>query len=364
MSRPTPHDRALYCRMDTAGRARWYVRLTVQGRRQRFAPHGGFPSYDEALTFLKDARARLRLHQFFPEQYRSIALPLADLLVDPDPEAGPTHADAKNEHAYRAWWRTYAGHHDAKRLPATLLVDARRALEQKGLAPQTVHHYLKFIRHLLNLARRAKRIDESPFDHAPLAPVHNLRERFYSADEQRRLLHALGPLWREAAELAGLTGLCWSEQFTREREHLHLDAGYVALPETKAGRPQTRLLNARALVLCRAQLSRAGGSRLLYPNRAGTGPIDYANFRKRIWLPACASAGVTNAHWNGRHTFASHLTMAGHSDRTVAALLGHTSTQMVACYAHLAPSHLRQAVEGLRTANEEIRPKTEICLTS
>lgn len=43
--------------------------------------------------------------------------------------------------------------------------------------------------------------------------------------------------------------------------------------------------------------------------------------------------------------------MTGHSDRTVAELLGHTSTQMVARYAHLAPSHLRLAVEGLTIAN-------------
>lgn len=238
MPTPTQPERALYSRPNTDGQLRWYVRMSVQGREQRFAPHGGFPTYDEAQTFLKDARARLRLNQFFPEHYKSIALPLADLLVDPDPVDGPTHPDAKNERAYRAWWRTFAGHHDAKRLPDTLLVDARRALAQKGLSPQTVHHYLKFLRHILNVAKRAKRIEDSPFDHAPLKPVHNVRERFYALDEQRWLLQALGLIWREAEELAGLTGLRWSEQFQLERAHVHLDAGYVALPMTKAGGAQ------------------------------------------------------------------------------------------------------------------------------
>lgn len=178
--------------------------------------------------------------------------------------------------------------------------------------------------------------------------MHNLRDRFYATAERHRLLRALGPVWREAAELAGLTGLRWSEQFQLTREQIHLDGGYVALPHTKAGRPQARLLNTRACVLCRAQLRRAGASHWLYPNHADTGPIDYANFRKRVWLPACLASGVANARWNDwRHTFASDLTMAGHSDRTVAHLLGHTSTQMVARYAHLAPSHLRQAIEGI-----------------
>lgn len=138
-----------------------------------------------------------------------------------------------------------------------------------------------------------------------------------------------------------------------EREQIHLDEGYVALPETKAGRPQVRLLNARAKALCRAQVRRADPSRWLYPNQAGTGPIEYHNFRNRVWLPGCDADGITNGTWNDwRHTFASDLTMAGHSDRTVATLLGHTSTQMVSRYAHLAPSHLRDAVEGLGMANQ------------
>ena len=352
MSRPTPHERGLYSRPNKAGQLRWYVRLAVQGRAQRFAPHGGFLTRSEAHRFLQQARARIRLGQFFPEHFQQLALPLAELLARAELQAGATTPNAKNDRAYCAWWKTFAGHHDAKRLPASLIESARRIL-QKNLRPQTVHHYLKFLRRVLNRAKRDRLIDESPFDRAPLPPVHNLRERYYAPAERRRLLTALGPVWREAAELAALTGLRWSEQFRLERTQINVAHGTIALPTTKAGRPQIRLLNERARALCRAQLRRIGRSRWLYPNQADTGPIDYANFRKRIWLPACLAAGATNARWNDwRHTFASDLTMAGHSDRTVAQLLGHTSTQMVARYAHLAPSHLRRAIEGLATANQ------------
>lgn len=353
MSRTTQHERGLYSRPNKAGILRWYVRIAVQGRAHRFAPHGGFPSRAEALTFLKEARARLRLGQFFPEQFNAILLPLSDLLERTEFHASSSHPNAKNDHAYRAWWTAFAGKQDGKRLPVGLIESARAALEQQHLRPQTIHHYLKFLRRLLNMAKRHGLIEHSPFERSPLKPVHNLRERFYALAERRRLLKALGPIWREAAELAGLTGLRWSEQFRVERDQLHLREGYVVLPTTKAGRPQVRLLNVRARALCLAQLRRAGRARWLYPNQTGTGPIDYANFRKRIWLPACLAAGVTNGRWNDwRHTFASDLTMAGHSDRTVAQLLGHTSTQMVARYAHLAPSHLRRAVEDIKMANQ------------
>ena len=48
-----------------------------------------------------------------------------------------------------------------------------------------------------------------------------------------------------------------------------------------------------------------------------------------------------------RHTFASRLAMQGANDRTLMALGGWKSPAMLARYAHLGPSHLWNAVEGL-----------------
>ncbi len=48
-----------------------------------------------------------------------------------------------------------------------------------------------------------------------------------------------------------------------------------------------------------------------------------------------------------RHTFASRLAMQGANDRTLMALGGWKSPAMLSRYAHLSPSHLWQAVEGL-----------------
>lgn len=346
MPRPT---RSLTRRVNVDGEARWHVRMMVQGKRVRFGPPGGFPSQAEARRFRDDAKARLRLGTFFPEQFKATALPLARLL---ERETAPeTQADRKNVRAYRAFWLERAGHLDAKQLPASLIDDARRALAARRLSPQTIHHYLKYLRHRLNRARRDGLLDTSPFDRAPLAAVHNLRVRAYAPHERRKIFQKLathGEEWRDAAELAGLTGLRWTEQFTLEKRNVDLRQGLIHLSSTKAGRPQIRLLSHRARELLARQIARHRTSRWLYPNQTNTGPIDYANFRKRIWLPACQAAGATNARWNDwRHTFASDLTMAGHSDRTVAHLLGHTSTQMVARYAHLSEPHLRQAVEQM-----------------
>lgn len=49
-----------------------------------------------------------------------------------------------------------------------------------------------------------------------------------------------------------------------------------------------------------------------------------------------------------RHNFASYLVMSGVDIRTVQELLGHKSLRMTERYLHLAPEHLKNAVENLQ----------------
>ena len=49
-----------------------------------------------------------------------------------------------------------------------------------------------------------------------------------------------------------------------------------------------------------------------------------------------------------RHTFASHLVMAGIDLTTAARLLGHTTSKTTEIYAHLPPEHKLKAIDSLR----------------
>jgi integrase len=63
---------------------------------------------------------------------------------------------------------------------------------------------------------------------------------------------------------------------------------------------------------------------------------------------AVKRAGIPHVRFHDlRHTFASHLVMKGIDLRTVQELLGHGDMRMTLKYAHLAPDHVRKAVEVL-----------------
>lgn len=68
---------------------------------------------------------------------------------------------------------------------------------------------------------------------------------------------------------------------------------------------------------------------------------------------ACRGAGIREITCHVlRHTFASHLVMAGASLKEIQELLGHASIQMTLRYAHLAPSSLWKAIRLLEPAQK------------
>jgi site-specific recombinase XerD len=70
---------------------------------------------------------------------------------------------------------------------------------------------------------------------------------------------------------------------------------------------------------------------------------------KRAFNNACKKAGLENVTPHTlRHTFASHLVMAGIDLSTVQRLLGHRDIATTMIYAHLTEDHLARGVEKLK----------------
>ncbi|MHC4293301.1 MAG: site-specific integrase, partial [Planctomycetota bacterium] len=72
---------------------------------------------------------------------------------------------------------------------------------------------------------------------------------------------------------------------------------------------------------------------------------------KRSFATACKRAKLIDFHFHDmRHTFASHLVMSGVDLTTVSKLLGHKDIKMTLRYSHLAPAHMKKAVDMLDIA--------------
>ncbi len=74
----------------------------------------------------------------------------------------------------------------------------------------------------------------------------------------------------------------------------------------------------------------------------------WINVRKTYYEALKAAKITRRVTFHGlRHTAASHLVMAGVDLRTVGKILGHKTAQITLRYAHLAPDHLKGAVDRL-----------------
>ena len=84
----------------------------------------------------------------------------------------------------------------------------------------------------------------------------------------------------------------------------------------------------------------------VFPGKTGKG---LADIRKRFYRTLREAKIEGFVFHDLRHTFASHLVMAGVDLMTVKEFLGHKDIKMTFRYAHLAPAYKRAAISQLDT---------------
>ena len=123
-----------------------------------------------------------------------------------------------------------------------------------------------------------------------------------------------------------------------------LDNRIITLSETKGGELAQIPINS-ALVETFQELKRYGRVQWVF-TRPGRRKI--WDVRKSFWA-ALDEAGIGRdfRFHDLRHTFGSHLAMAGVPILTIKELMRHKKIEMTLRYAHLSPSHKEKAVEIL-----------------
>ncbi len=346
MARKGRQDRGLYQRTNAQGKALWYVRLYHQKRERRF---GSFATKTKAREFYEKAKLEQQEGRFFPERYQQRGFLLSEECIDQHLSVSTVKYHRTEAH-YGTWWKQRL---KGKRLNGITPADLERAqrdLRAKDLAPQTILHYLKFLRHVLNVAVRDGKLEKSPFTQVTMPKVSKGRTRFLTPQEETTVLEHLGLVYGPWARLAILTGIRLGEQFRMQWADVDLERGLLTLPQTKGGGVQYAYLNEEAQSILRTlqitHMNQGGYGRWVFPSKNPTTHWDQRNFSARVFVPAVKAAGLEGVTWHTlRHTFASRLAMSGQTEGTIAALLRHSTTALVKRYAHLSPSHLKTAVE-------------------
>jgi len=349
MARKGRLDRGLMQKKDSNGKLVWYVRLYHNGRERRF---GSFPTKTQAREFYEKAKREQTEEKFQPERYQKGRVTV-EACIDQHVSVS-TVKDHQAEVYYGTWWKHRL---KGKRLPGITPADiecAQRDLLAKGLAPQTLLHYLKFLRHVLQKAVRDGNLERTPFAGVVLPKASKGKTRFLTPHEETTVLEQLGPVYGPWARLAVLTGIRLGEQMRMQWNDVDFEQGLLTLPQTKAGNVQYAYLNEEAQRILRTlqitHMNQGGCTPWVFPSKNLTTHRDQRNFSARVFAPAVKAAGLEGVTWHTlRHTFASRLAMSGQPDGTIAALLRHSTTALVKRYAHLSPSHLKTAVESVAT---------------
>ena len=171
------------------------------------------------------------------------------------------------------------------------------------------------------------------------------RTRWLAGIELERLQGVMQPSDWKLVAFAIETGLRRGEQFRLRWDQVDLENGVLTLPLPKGGKTRHVPLSEEAKTILRSFDSFLRSAWVFPGLKDMTQPMDSRAFLRRSFEPGLRQAGITGACWHSlRHTAASRRIMAGVDLVSVKEILGHRDIQTTLRYAHLAPEHLRDAV--------------------
>jgi len=221
------------------------------------------------------------------------------------------------------------------------------AAESRKWLPATANRHRSLLSMTYRLAIRNGKVRENPVRQVPRKRENNIVARFLEAEEEGKLrakVRALYPEREPEFSLALHTGMRRNEQHRLRWQDVNLRAGIITIAHSKHGGARHVPINSVAENALEILSKHRDGSEYVCLGSARRDGRDWER-----WFEECVrEAEIRDFRWHDlRHTFASRLAMAGVPLRTIAELLGHKTLAMVMRYAHLAPAHLRDAVERI-----------------
>jgi len=233
-----------------------------------------------------------------------------------------------------------------RRFNTVIVEQLQTSLINRGLKNSSCNKVLNVLKHMFTKAVDWEMVETETLKRVrkvKLLQDTSKRLRYLSINECKALIEHCQGVTRDIVITALNTGMRKGEILNLKWDNIDLTHGFILLSTTKNGERREIPINQTLKDLFTNMPSRFRGG-YVFCDAEGKPYQDI----KRSFNTACRKAGIKDFHFHDlRHTFASHLVMAGVDITTVKELLGHKTLTITLRYAHLAPSHKVRAVEIL-----------------
>ena len=227
----------------------------------------------------------------------------------------------------------------------------------RTLSAKSIHHDLCIIRTVFRKAAAwGLYSGGNPCDKVAFPKLNNKRIRYLSIEEAHTLLAALrerSPQTADQALLALHCGLRAGEVLDLRWGNLDFKARVIHLFDPKAGESQQAFMTDQVEEMLLSRLpENVRPADYIFPGRDGGRQFGISCTFVRTVADLGLNDGVDDARervvfHSLRHTFCSWLALQGTPLYTIQRLARHKSIAMTERYAHLAPDHKQDAVNGM-----------------
>lgn len=241
------------------------------------------------------------------------------------------------------------------KLDDSLISELQALKKADGKANATNNQYVKLIKRIISFGIKRAIINENPFRNIKLLKVNNTRLRYLSNEEIKRLYELIGNdlILKLFVRIALCTGARVKSILKLQRKDINLEQKILTIKDFKRENHYVGYLDAETYKMLQEHLKyfRAndyvvsiGGVETKYTKLYEKLTNVFQEFNAGLLKNDRANRVVIHTL---RHTFASHLAIAGVSIQEIQKLMNHKDIKQTEKYAKLRPDSGREYVENL-----------------
>jgi len=324
----------------------WYIDYYVNGRRKRekIGPNKKF-----AETVLKKRKVDVAENKFLDIEkknkirFEEMARTYLETYSKPNKKSF-----RRDEVSIKSLTAFFGGKHLYEITP--LLIEKYKVSRKKKVSVASVNRELACLKHMFTKAIEWGKARENPARKVKLFKENNKRIRYLEKEEIKALYETCAEHLKPIVAVALNTGMRKGKILNLKWVDIDFNREIIYLLDSKSGEGREVPIN-KAVKDVLIRIRKHPGSPYVFCDKEGN---SYGDIKKSFFT-ALKKAGIIDFRFHDlRHTFASHLVMAGIDLNTVRELMGYKSLEMTLRYAHLSPDHKKRAVEILNTQMDTI----------